>query len=75
MDSSLYKIIKTLIENGPTTTDELAYLEDVGNRTIQNRINDLSLILQDTTTINKYGNTYSLAIHKYDEFLKIETQF
>lgn len=75
MDSSLYKIIKTLIENGPTTTDELAYLEDVGNRTIQNRINDLSLILQDTATINKYGNTYSLAIHKYDEFLKIETQF
>lgn len=75
MDSSLYRIIRTLIENGPTTTDELAYLEDVGNRTIENRIKDLSLILEDTADIKKHGNTYSLAIHKYDEFLKIETRF
>lgn len=75
MDSSLYRIIRTLIKNGPTTTDELAYLEDVGNRTIENRIKDLSSILEDTASINKHGNTYSLAIHKYDEFLKIETRF
>ncbi len=75
MDNSLYRIIRTLIENGPTTTDELAYLEDVGNRTIENRIKDLAEILEDTADINKHGNTYSLAIHKYDEFLKIETRF
>lgn len=75
MDTGLYRIIRTLIENGPTTTDELAYLEDVGNRTIENRIKDLSEILEDTADINKRGNTYSLAIHKYDEFLKIETRF
>lgn len=75
MDSSLYRIIRTLIENGPTTTDELAYLEDVGNRTIENRIKNLTEILEDTADINKHGNTYSLAIHKYDEFLKIETHF
>lgn len=75
MDSSLYKIVKVLIENGPTTTDELAYLEDVGNRTIENRIKDLSSVLQDTATIKKYGNTYSLVIHKYGDFLKIETSF
>lgn len=75
MDNSLYRIIRTLIENGPTTTDELAYLEDVGNRTIENRIKDLAEILEDTADINKHGNTYSLAIHKYNEFLKIETRF
>lgn len=75
MDNGLYRIIRTLIENGPTTTDELAYLEDVGNRTIENRIKDLAEILEDTADINKHGNTYSLAIHKYDEFLKIETRF
>lgn len=75
MDSSLYRIIKTLIENGPTTTDELAYLENVSNRTIENRVKDLSSILEDTATIIKRGNAYSIVIHQYAEFLKIETKF
>lgn len=75
MDINLYKIIQTLIENGPTTTDELAYLEDVSGRTIENRVKELQSILKKTASINKHGNTYSLAIHHYDRFLKIQTKF
>ncbi len=29
MNSDLYKIIRILLENGPTTIDELAYLQNV----------------------------------------------
>lgn len=75
MDIDLYKIIQTLIENGPTTTDELAYLEDVSVRTIGNRVKELQSILKQSASINKHGNTYSLAVHQYDRFLKIQTSF
>ncbi|RVU71386.1 MULTISPECIES: PTS sugar transporter subunit IIA [Lactobacillus] len=75
MNSDLYKIIRILIENGPTTIDELAYLENVSRRTIENRIKDLSQTLEKVVAIVKRGNAYSLAVLDFNLFYEMQYKY
>ncbi|GFZ27411.1 BglG family transcription antiterminator [Lactobacillus corticis] len=75
MNNALFSIVKLLIENGPLTTDEIAFYENVSTRTITNRIGDLQNILDPVAEIERRGNTYSLVIHDYARFVKLESSF
>lgn len=70
MDSNLRKILDILIENGPTTTDEIAYLENVSTRTVDTRINTLSDLLKGIARIIKRDRAYSLIVDDYDRFME-----
>lgn len=65
------EILYTLIQKGTVSIMDFAYLSSFRSRISDLKLKDnLPLIRELKTVVNKFGNTYSYAIHRLNPFHK-----
>lgn len=74
MNSSIFKLLQLLTNNGAMDISEIAYYSDSSEKTSQKYLKELNDSLGQAAHINKNADKYQLIIDNYSDFLNLETK-